>query len=231
MRILAFDTAMAGCSAAFMDTESGSCVSETKPMPRGQAEELVPMIKRVTGTAGFPAVDLIAVTTGPGAFTGLRIGLSTARALGLALGRPVTGVTTLEVFARQFFNKEKLNQGEILAVLLETKREDFYIQIFGPEGKALSGPEALDVPEIIEKISGKKVAFAGDALARFQALRAGEEPWRFVENYDLPDPAAVALLAAELYGRSGGNQPAAVPLYLRGADVSRPKNPPRVLAE
>ena len=87
MRVLAIDTALAACSVAVLDTEYGGILaSESTAMVRGHAEALLPMLKRVMDQAGlgFSDIDRIAVTTGPGSFTGLRVGIAAARGIALA---------------------------------------------------------------------------------------------------------------------------------------------------
>src|SRR5262245_65992584 len=102
MRILAIDTALDACSAAVLDTDRGGILaSESLPMTRGHAEAVMPLIARVMDGAGieFRELDRIAVTIGPGSFTGLRVGISAARGIALAAGKPAIGLTTLAAFA------------------------------------------------------------------------------------------------------------------------------------
>src|SRR5258708_29587221 len=102
MLILAIDTALDACAAGVLDTEAGRLIAqESLSMKRGHAEALMPLIARVVKQAGigFAALDRVAVTTGPGSFTGLRVGLSAARGIGLAAGKPVVGLTTLTAYA------------------------------------------------------------------------------------------------------------------------------------
>src|SRR6187455_2235246 len=101
MRVLAIDTALESCSAAVLDTANGKVTSEALPMLRGHAEALMPLIGRVMKQSdmAFSALDRIAVTTGPGSFTGLRVGIAAARGIALAAGKPAVGVTTLAAFA------------------------------------------------------------------------------------------------------------------------------------
>src|ERR1700733_15733903 len=92
MLILAIDTALDACAAGVLDTDAARLIAqESQPMRRGHAEALMPLIGRVIRQAGiaFAALDRIAVTTGPGSFTGLRVGLSASR--GLRLAPPKTG--------------------------------------------------------------------------------------------------------------------------------------------
>src|SRR5213595_3592311 len=101
MRVLAIDTALEACSAAVLDTNSGIAASETLAMTRGHAEAVTPLIARVMSAAAIEFVDLdrIAVTTGPGSFTGLRVGISAARGIALAAGKPAVGLSTLSTLA------------------------------------------------------------------------------------------------------------------------------------
>ncbi len=228
-KVLAFDTALSGCSVAVYDALAGeNCAHETEPMVRGQAERLVPMIQEVLDRAGtaFSEIDVIVSTVGPGAFTGLRIGLSTAQALGLALGKPTIGLTTLEVLARQFFETGGAADYKKLVVLIETKRKDFYCQYFDSAGQPLSEPQALEADEILKEIAEpESCLFIGDALVRFQSLCGGD--FRFLEGCELPDPRIMARMACEDFGTQERKK--LEPLYLRDADVSVSKKILRVL--
>lgn len=116
-----------GCSVAVYDSGLDRSWVERLETERGQAEFLVPMIQSVMQKAdvGFADLDRIAVTIGPGSFTGVRIGLATARALSLASGKPLVGISTLELLLAQ-----SGVTGDAL-VLVDTKRDDFYGQVFG----------------------------------------------------------------------------------------------------
>ncbi len=208
--ILALDTALNNCSAAVYD--SGETTSETKEMIQGHAEHLMPMVARVLDRAGvaYDRLEAIATTVGPGAFTGLRIGLSAARALALALGIPVYGITTTQLLALQAV---KENAAPV-AVILETKRQDFYVQTFDKEGKALSAAACVAADAIktdgfvlvgdgVERLTGKKAVLAVPG-AGFMAGLLAQRPEFFMEG--------------------------AEPVYLRGADVTASKQQNRVLA-
>src|SRR5687768_8857980 len=99
MLVLAFDTTLGACSAAIFDAGAGRLLAHAyEPLERGHAERLVGMVRDVLFRSGveISAIDRIAVTVGPGTFTGVRIGLALARGLKLALGTPVCGLTSLE---------------------------------------------------------------------------------------------------------------------------------------
>lgn len=222
--VLAIDTALGGCSVAFRSGD-GACVHETAAMERGHAEALMPMVRRVMEQAGAPfsAIDLIVTTVGPGAFTGLRIGMAAALGLGVALERPVCGVTTTEILAAMFFERQALPAGKRLCVLTETKRSDFHCQFFGADGAAEGDVAALDGAAIQAALeSGGEALFIGDAAARFCKMGGQAVP-----GFELPDPLVIAEVGFSQF-RSGRMRPA-VPLYLRGADVSVSKQPRRTI--
>src|SRR5262249_11140968 len=102
MRVLAIDTALEACSVAVLDTERADVrFHESIAMQRGHAEALMPLVARVLARSSldFSALDRIAVTTGPGSFTGLRVGIAAARGIALAAGKPAIGLSTLAAFA------------------------------------------------------------------------------------------------------------------------------------
>ena len=102
MRILAIDTALAAAAACVFDSLRSEPISqESIGMSRGQDQAIIPLIDRVVTASegGAKAIERVAVTVGPGSFTGIRIGVSAARAIGLALGVPVVGVSTLAAYA------------------------------------------------------------------------------------------------------------------------------------
>lgn len=155
MRVLAIDVAVNGCSVAILDTETGIAHQKRLETDRGQAEALIPMVDEVAHMADIILKDLnmIVVTRGPGSFTGVRIGLATAKSLGLALNIPVIGISTLDAIAR---SQKSAND---TLFLIDTKRDDFYGQVGeGSEPKIWNndeienykGPVVKDaIPDII----------------------------------------------------------------------------------
>ena len=232
MKILAFDTALAGCAVAVLDTETGKCTARLRPQQRGQSETLVPLIKVVVEEAGmaFDDLDRIVTTIGPGSFTGLRIGLSAARSFALALDIPVDGVLTTECVVACFFNKNNALNGTLLCAL-ETKREDFYVQAFSFENKALGDAVAIPAQRVLGDYKDMPLTLCGDGVIRLKDELADAWPqaWNAVEGFDLIDPAVLAQLGAAR-AESGMLTPPG-PVYLRGADVSQPNRPGRTIAE
>jgi len=238
--ILSIDTAMSGCAAAVLVRMGGDLPERSaaaqEATARGQAARLIPMVEEVMQEAGIGFQDLtaIATTIGPGAFTGLRLGMSAARSFSLALEVPLHGITTLEILARQYLSNNPGNKSNI-HVLVETKRQDFYVQSFDKKGKALSEPCSAVFDNVMDIITGSgslsEASVIGDALDRFTGIlkesdRNLPQHIRLVEGYLTPDPLEMAKACAE-----GGLRPDPHPVYLRGADVSFPAKTPRKLQE
>lgn len=137
MIVLGIDTSLDGCSVAIVrDGETLAHLHES--MTRGQAERLAPMVREAAEQAGvaFDQIDRVAVTTGPGSFTGVRVGLSFARALALSIGKPCVGVSTLEALA--------LEDGEdgARAALVETPGASYFARY--EDGVARIAPQNIE---------------------------------------------------------------------------------------
>lgn len=211
MIILALDTTLAGCSAAVW--RGAAIVAERlELLDRGHAERLMPLIGVVMAESGvgYGDLDAIAVTVGPGSFTGVRIGLATARGLALATAKPAIGLTTLEVIA---YGAQRARAGAVW-VAIGAGRGRVYLQGFAPDGVALAAPAILDEADARVRI-GDATPIAGDAATRL----VGEgSPRRGAP--DLAAASLVASLAAARHrdGRTPGTErPTA--LYLRPPDA------------
>src|SRR5215475_8271992 len=137
--ILALDSSGAACSTALW--RRGTVVARRyRAMERGHAEALMPMLVETMAEAGeaLRALTAVAVTVGPGAFTGIRIGLAAARGIGLAAGIPVVGVTTFAAVAAAVSETERA--GRRLLVVLDSKRGDVFVQEFAAEARAVGSP-------------------------------------------------------------------------------------------
>jgi tRNA threonylcarbamoyladenosine biosynthesis protein TsaB len=208
VRILALDATLAGCSAALW--AGGAVVARrSERLVRGHAERLMPQVREVMAEAGlgFEALDALAVTIGPGSFTGVRIGLATARGLALASAKPLVGLTTLEVIAHG------AETSEALAVAIGAGRDRVYLQTFAATREPTAPPALLATAEARGRASG--LAVAGDAARLVAASVARTIP------PELPDATLVAALAAERHrgGRPWPDRPPAA-LYLRPPDAT-----------
>src|SRR6201994_3780374 len=130
---------LAGGAGCLKTRTSKLIARETQPMKRGHAEALMPLISRVMAEAGvaFTALDRIAVTTGPGSFTGLRVGLSAARGIALAADKPVVGVTTLTAYAAPVVST---NSAPPVIAAIDARHDHVYFQVVSGDGGALVSP-------------------------------------------------------------------------------------------
>jgi tRNA threonylcarbamoyl adenosine modification protein YeaZ len=217
MRVLAIDTALEACAAAVLDTERGAVVArESIAMARGHAEALMPLIARVMDAngGGFDALDRIAVTVGPGSFTGLRVGIAAARGIALAAGKPAVGLTTLAAYAAPLIAAD-----DTLPVVaaIDARHEHVYLQVFGPGGRTLVPPRVASMRDALRAATTSRgariVGTAATLLA--SAWPSSERPPRSVEQRGAPDIDWIAQLGAA--APDDGVLPK--PLYLKPPDA------------
>ena len=212
MKLLAVDTALGACSVALTENER-VLAHRHRFMDRGHAEALAPMVEETMTAArvAFVELDRMAVTTGPGTFTGQRVGIAFMRGLRTALHRPLTGVTTLAAMAEA----AKAETGLAQAVALhDARRDEVYVEIEGhlppsvmPFNQAMRTLDALP--------DGASIALAGTAAPRACDALAT----RFVlSTVRQPD----ALWVARIAGRTKPSDAAPRPLYLRAPDAKLP---------
>jgi tRNA threonylcarbamoyl adenosine modification protein YeaZ len=216
MLVLAIDTALDACAAAVLDTARGAIIaSETQPMVRGHAEALMPLIARVMDQAGteFAELDRIAVTTGPGSFTGLRVGISAARGIALAAGKPAVGLSTLSAFAAPHIAGDDTTP---VVSAIDARHEHVYLQIFGSGGRTIVAPRVAPLREAVRAAMTAPARIAGTAAGLVaQAWPASAPPPLMVDQRDAPDIGWVARLGAAAADNHGPPKP----LYLRAPDA------------
>jgi tRNA threonylcarbamoyladenosine biosynthesis protein TsaB len=221
MLILAIDTALDACAAAVFDTHAGKPVAqESLPMKRGHAEALMPLIARVMkeSSVAFDALDRIAVTTGPGSFTGLRVGLSAARGIALAANKPVVGVTTLAAYAAPVVSES--GEAPIISAI-DARHDHVYLQVVSGNGGAVVTPRVAPITEALEAARFGAPHLVGNAAKILSDRWPSDAPPPVkVDPQPAPDIVWVAWLGAAV-------DPAvalARPLYLRAPDAKPPKD-------
>lgn len=213
MRVLAIDTATTDLVTGLVDLTTGTTVDRVVADTRAHNEQLIPTVEELLAEAKLTYADLdaIVVGCGPGPFTGLRVGMATASALGVALGIPVHGVCTHDAISQDL-------DGSWL-VATDARRREVYWATYA-DGARVSGPEVTK-PEELEEHVGQ---FAADAVAIPDAL-AERLPERLrALNHCERTPRAGGLVAAALAAGLLDRTPEPlVPLYLRRPDAVPPK--------
>jgi len=211
VKILAVDTALGACSVALLDGDK-TLAHIFESMDRGHAERLAPMVEEVTRGVEFSSLTRLAVTVGPGTFTGQRVGLAFMRGLRLALKIPLVGTTTLDVMTTQASAETGLSKA---AAIHDARREEAYLLLRDGDGIVLE-PVVLPFAEAVARIGAfGPCALAGTgAQAAFATLGANYK----LSSVRQPDALWVARQAGHL------PEPGAVPgpLYLRAPDAKLP---------
>ena len=212
MYTLVFDTT-AGGTAIGLYKDRERIVKVEKMMEFGQAEELALDTADILekNKLSFQDIGLLGVCTGPGSFTGVRSGLAFAR--GLSLGAPklnITGVSAFEVYAKML---KETDRAFYNAVVIETKREDFYFQLFDENLRKLTEPLALTREEIVQKLKNRQTSFIGDGVERLLSVSLGLQI-KQVELSEIMDVDALFAVTYQKYLDKTLDFPK--PLYIRG---------------
>ena len=216
MLILAIDTALDACAAAVLDTEAGKLIAhESQAMKRGHAEALMPLIGRVIAASrtAFASLGRIAVTTGPGSFTGLRVGLSAARGIALAANIPVVGVTTLAAYAAPIVSQ---NAEHPVVSAIDARHDHVYLQVVSGNGSALIRPRVAPMAEALGAWRFGAPHLVGNAAAILaDRWPSHAVPPITVDAQPAPDISWVGWLGAAVTP----NTAPARPFYLRAPDA------------
>jgi tRNA threonylcarbamoyladenosine biosynthesis protein TsaB len=216
MRILAIDTATLCASVALADGETIRAAGDARADTH--SEKLLPLVDRVLGAAGLAPADLdaIACGAGPGSFTGLRIGLATAKGLCFALGRPLVMVSSLAALALPA-------RGRATLALLDAKKRELYAGVYAEDGRELVPERVLPPARLEEHVRAaagdRSLVVVGDGAAVYPevAARCGEV---LGDMRATPDARAVAILAARRLSLGGVDDLlTAAPTYIRASEA------------
>lgn len=214
MKILACDTALGACSVAVLDGEK-TLAHRFEVMARGHAEALAPMMDDTMRESGlaFSQIDRLAVTTGPGTFTGQRVGLAFMRALRVALKKPLLGLTTLETMAAAAQSETGI---ALTASLHDARRGEIYLQLLRGR-ESLVNCIVLPFEEALARL-GETAGRETIVLAGTAAEAAAQMPGAVLSSIRQPDALWLARLAMDAH--VSDTPPA--PLYLRAPDAKLP---------
>ena len=230
LTLLTLDTALNGCSAGIFPGNAEAGYYEDVAMTRGQAEALWPMIERVKAQSGiaYDAIDAIAVTCGPGNFTGLRIALAAARTFCRMQAIPAYGLSTTHCIAFEYHQNQRpdTGKGHDIVVALDTKRGDYYTQRFSADCEALEPPTIRNAAAIYELLQDNKDAvltgYGLDKVLADMPESLGEH-LAHAQNDMRPAPATMATMCFEKHVHTG-TVDALNPLYMRDAETNSLKH-------
>ena len=218
MIVLAFDCAVIGLGVAVV--EDGKPRAQLTEEGRDQAARLVPAVAAALEAAGIGRrdIDLLAVTVGPGSFTGVRVGLAAARGLAVGLGVPLAGISTLDVLLAQ----ARPAPGTVAVAAIDSRLGDWFCGVKDERGVQ---PFIADGPSLSTRLAGRPAHLVGvGAEALAEALRAAGATATVAE--EVPDPTVLARLAAApgLAHWQESNRASGLPrpLYLRGVNITLP---------
>jgi tRNA threonylcarbamoyladenosine biosynthesis protein TsaB len=221
--VLGIDTATPATAVALLDTNAPGAASERRHDPGpgerpGHTQQLLPLAHELLAGAGltFGDVDRIAVGLGPGGFTGLRIGVTTARALAQAAGAQIVGVSSLRALAA---GADRPPEGEGVLAVIDARRGEVFAAGFR-DGEEVLAPVAV-APADIGSMAGKSWLGVGDGALRFRAELEGAGC--LVPPDDSPQHRvlASAICRLSLEARAGTQLELIVPDYLRPPDAVR----------
>ncbi|MCM0639785.1 tRNA (adenosine(37)-N6)-threonylcarbamoyltransferase complex dimerization subunit type 1 TsaB [Cellulomonas wangsupingiae] len=227
---LGIDTSGEVAAALVLDEVHAESLADDQP--RRHAELLAPLIAELSERKGRPLRDVesIVVGTGPALFTGLRVGLVTARTLGLALGVPVHGVPSLDALAERAAQLGAVDDGTPLLVVTDARRREVYWARYEVRDRAavpVSGPDVA-APGDVPRVPGEIVL--GAARDLYPEVFGAPDPRVPSHDPDLRSPNPVHLVRIAQRRLAAGEELPADPLYLRRPDAVPPSGAKRVLA-
>lgn len=216
MVILAIDTALGAVAACVYDAEADvTLASERTFLERGHAEALVPLLDKVVSQLPrrFDSIDRVVVTTGPGSFTGIRVGVAAARSIGIARNIDVVGVSTLSAFAAPLLGQEGLCVGSVI----DARHGKVYFECFDAGGSVVHAAATITVREAAARLCGSATILAGPG-ASLVAIEAWSQGVKAEVGGEAISPDIV--FVARLGALADSAESPAQPFYLKAADVT-----------
>ncbi|HTX19416.1 MAG TPA: tRNA (adenosine(37)-N6)-threonylcarbamoyltransferase complex dimerization subunit type 1 TsaB [Bacteroidota bacterium] len=229
--ILALETATDLCAAALV--HDGRIIAERSiEEKKVHSERLLPMVDEILRSASVDIRNLaaVAVSIGPGSFTGLRIGLSTAKGLAVGGEKAIIAIPTLHALAFECHRRGRYSEGETLCPLIDAKRDEAYYAFFavGKEGIMREAEDGIESVSRIAELAGERrcVVLAGDGVAKLKASGYSRSSFRLEDGIRC-SAASVGLLAErEGVPLQAPQYERLEPVYLRDFVTTQP-NPSR----
>ncbi|WP_435299435.1 tRNA (adenosine(37)-N6)-threonylcarbamoyltransferase complex dimerization subunit type 1 TsaB [Timonella sp. A28] len=234
MTVLSVDTS-AAVSASLLDDQGNELATQTVREQRRHAEQLAPLIEQLMRETGTSSTDITTVVggTGPAPFTGLRVGLVTARTFAFGVGKEALGVSSLDALAAQAAAEHELQAGDKVLVVADARRREVYYALYEVGAataygaiavQALEGPEVSSATELVERGLAEHAIVVGEGAALYRDAFTG---------YDVREspaiPSATVLAQLALARQADGQELPTTPLYLRRPDAQVPAARKRAL--
>lgn len=227
-KILLIETATQVCSAAVSDGGSIVVLKESREQ-LSHSEQLSLFIQEVMQGAGleFGHLDAVAVSMGPGSYTGLRIGVSAAKGVCYAMDKPLIGINTLESLANGLIltNKVHLSPTDLICPMIDARRMEVYMALFDTKGQNVKETEAviLDAETFLDLPESQLIWVIGDGASKCSSLFADRPNIKLLDNF-LPSTTFLASLAEEAFKRGDFADTAYFePFYLKDFVAALPK--------
>lgn len=221
---LSLDSCTKACSVALVPLNGGQSFSWFEILDRGHAEIIADKAQMLMQQASIKAADIsqIAVTIGPGTFTGARIALSFARMFAAARSIPIIAVNSLEAIAFNAVDKLSLNRNDVIYTAIDARRGQVYFASYDAVGQQIFAPKAVEIGIAAEMISTPHLILGTGRHLLIETLENFTEAQILDENMHFPN--------AEIFGKFVKHRTAEThplsPLYLRAADAKLPTKHP-----
>ena len=227
--LLSLETSSSVCSVALHRITDGSLIGQSElRLDKSHSTHLTILIEQLLKNTGYQLADLaaVAVSDGPGSYTGLRIGAAAAKGLCFALDIPLVAVSTLRALAAQVAAGTARPENYLFCPMLDARRQEVYAAIYRHEGQEVLAPTPLilDADTLAEQLAQHSVLFFGNGAARFRAVLAESTQAGFLAGIE-PSAVAVGALAIAAYHRQEFQDVAYYePFYLKEVYTTTPRS-------
>ncbi|MET4074682.1 tRNA (adenosine(37)-N6)-threonylcarbamoyltransferase complex dimerization subunit type 1 TsaB [Hymenobacter sp. UYCo722] len=226
--LLSLETSSPVCSVALHRLADGSLVGQSElRLDKSHSTHLTVLIEQLLANTGHQLADLaaVAVSDGPGSYTGLRIGAAAAKGLCFALDIPLVAVSTLKALAAQVAAGTARPENFLFCPMLDARRQEVYAAIYAPEGQEVLAPTPfiLDAETLAEQLARHSILFFGNGAVKFQAVLGEHSNAGFLVEIE-PSAISVGQLGVAAFHRQEFQDVAYYePFYLKEVYTTTPK--------